>query len=449
VSRNREGRPWPLASAGLLLAVACAGGPRPTGHSEAVQGQVYAKPLDDVLAETQSLLVEQGWRVQRSGDQLATNWHLDGTGSAFGYLVDGERIDAGHCTVHIESLTAVSLGSPIEDREARSSNVSASVTAGSDKQEGVSTLTAPPGMVTLPRGRDEALEWALLQRVDPRAAKAIERLDARPERQPSADGGAAANATQAACPPPLSPAEAARLETRLVLLGDVPGTNEIPAFVAALACQAARGGVPVVVALELLRVDQPWVDTYFSSAGGAAVRAAFLASARSFGPAGLSGRGSGAVLALLDVLRGLRDGGLPLRVLAFDEAANAPSRNQARARTLEQARRSEPEALLLVVVERGAARTVRPAGEASEAASLGWYLARWGLRPLALDLRSPGGEAWACPSGGACGPTPVPGQAPPPDGPGQTLQFFPHPDAEGFAGTYVVGPLTASPPARP
>jgi hypothetical protein len=430
----------------ILLLAGCASGPQPTGHSEALQELVYAQPREDVLTEARGLLVAQGWRVQRAGDMLGTNWRRDGTGLASGYRVEATRVDASHCTVHIESLAAVALGPPIEDRQALTSNPAAPVMAGADRQEALSTLSGPPaGLVVLPRGRDEALEWALLQRLDARAAQAIERLAARPQGQPSGGGGEAGRRPAAACPQSLSPADAARVEARLVLLADVPGTAEIPAFVGALACQAAVAGTPVVVALELLRGDQAWVDTYFSSAGGAAERTAFLGVARSFGPAGLPGRGSEAVLALLDALRQLRDGGLPVRVLAFDEARTTAGRGQARARTLERARRAEPEALFLVLVERAAA-TVRPSETAEEEEPLGLYLARWGLRPLPLDVRSPGGEAWACPSG-KCGPTPAAGKAAASDGPGHAVQLFASPDAEGFLGAYAVGPLTASPPA--
>jgi hypothetical protein len=254
----------------------------------------------------------------------------------------------------------------------------------------------------------------------------------------------------AGCEPGLTGVDTPITERRVVLLGDVPGTNEIPDFVARLACEAARKGVPTVVALELLRVDQAQVDTYLHSRGTAADRATFLHAARTFDPAVSGGHGSEAVLKLLDRIRALRDAPLSVYVLAFDEAANAPAREKARASTLERERRLEPEALLLVVLERPQARTVLGPGEAPERAPLGWYLSRWGLRPLSLDVRSPGGQTWSCAAAG-CGPVAVAAQAKAPSagGPSHSVDLYPSPDAQGFQGGYSVGTLTPSSPAKP
>ena len=88
-----------------------------TGHPEAVvPSHLYAHPLDEVLRQAETLLVEKGWKVQRSGDELATNWvHLAAPASrseegpvatiatsapkpadVIGYRVYGERIDDGY-----------------------------------------------------------------------------------------------------------------------------------------------------------------------------------------------------------------------------------------------------------------------------------------------------------------------------------------------------------------
>ncbi len=317
---------------------------------------------------------------------------------------------------------------------------------------------APPGMVTLPRGRDEALEWALLQRLDPHAAQAIQSADARSHA--AAGAGTAAGATPPAAPGTasvapapgceLSGVDALIAERRFVLLADVPGTKEIPDFVGRLACQAVRKGAPMVVALELMRADQEWVDTYLASTGSPADHEAFLHVTRSFDPQASGGRGTQAVLELLDRVLTLRDAGFTLRVVAFGEASNAPETERSRASTLERVRRVEPDALLVAVVEGPQARTVLQTGEPADAAPLGWYLQRWGLRPLALDLRSPGGQTLSCVSPGraACGPVPVPAT---PRGPGtsRSVKLYSSPDAQGFQGEYSVGPLTASTLPKP
>jgi hypothetical protein len=459
----------------LTVLVGCATGQK-SGHTEAIESHVYARPLDDVLAAATTLLTQRGWRVERSGDQLGTNWRQDASGSAFGYRVEGERIDAAHCTLHIESLAASSFAPPPQDATASGrppgggmsnpsgtggdNNASGGRSTGWDGIDAPTTLgEAPPGLVILPRGRDEALEWALLQRLDPRAAQAIARADARghltaaPDAgagQPQA-GGAASLPLPAGCEPQVSGAETLIANRRLVLLAEVPGTNEIPDFVGRLACQAARNGVSTVLAVELLHRDQDWVETYLATRGTAADRAAFLEVTRSFDSLTPAGDGSAAVLKLIETVRVLRDAGLDIRIIAFDEAVNAVAREKARASSVEVARRIEPDALLLVVTQSASARTVLGPGETPETATLGWYLEHWGLKPVPLGLRSPGGQGWACtPAKGGCGPMAVPPLAmvPRPLESARSVELYARPDAQGFHGEYSVGTLTASPPPK-
>jgi hypothetical protein len=404
--------------------------------------------------------------VERSGDQLGTNWRVDASGAVQGYRVEGERVDEAHCSIRIEALTATSFAPPPSTSQGSGTNPSGTPTSargngganaasggrstGWDGVDGPSTLgEPPPGMVTLPRGRAEALEWALLQRLDARAARAIAHADARSKATP-ATALPVGPAAPPGCQPQPNGLEVPLSERRLVLLADVPGTNEIPDFVGRLACQAARRGVPTVLALELLRADQEWVDTYFASQGSAEDRVAFLQVTRSFDTSTSGGRGSEAVFKLLDRLRVLRDAGLPLHLVAFDEAAAAPHREKARASTLERVRRTNPEALLLVVVERSQARTVLHSGEAQDTAPLGWALAHWGLKPLSLDLVSPGGSAWSCPAGrGGCLPVGVPATAAKVLAGNRDVELYESPDPQGFGGDYSVGPLTASSAAAP
>jgi hypothetical protein len=51
----------------LTVLVGCATGQK-SGHTEAIESHVYARPLDDVLAAATTLLTQRGWRVERSGD---------------------------------------------------------------------------------------------------------------------------------------------------------------------------------------------------------------------------------------------------------------------------------------------------------------------------------------------------------------------------------------------
>ena len=438
-----------LLSVALLTCCATASKIGTAESTEAVENHVYALPADTVLTTTENVLVKNGFRVDRQGNQLGTDWRPEASGSLAGYRVVVDPIDADHCTVHVEMVAATGLGSGGGGRGGDSAL----------DPELYNTLNEPPpGLVAMPRGRDDAFEWALLRALDPKAAKAIAAGEQR-EGTGGTDGGtptplasgagtplpgAAAATSASSCGPAVPGADALSNGRRLVLLAAVPGTKEIPAFVAQLACQAATPGVPTVVALPLLRADQDWVDTYLSSAGKPADRTAFLHGARSFAPG--STAGSTAVLDLLDKLRTLRDAGLPLGVVAFDEPATTPSREKARASGIEQLRRADLESLFVVVVGQESARTKLRPGEAPDQAPLGWYLARWGLAPVALALHTPGGQHWACGSATQCGPAPVTAPAPGPGQPIPSLVVSSSPDAEGFQGSYAVGPLTASPP---
>jgi hypothetical protein len=472
-AKEREQALTPIAYrrarlAGLLCLASCASGQKTAGYTSSVEGYVYCLPLDEVLQETQALLVQKGWHVERSGDELGTGWRMDASGTALGYRVVGERIDDKHCSIRIERLAAASGGasprsSPITDAVGISADeedvrLTPGLGTGRDGMDAPTTLgNAPPGLLVVPRGEDEALEWAVLKRLDPRAAQALQSGQARSVAAASATGAATAVQPQAVAPlPPAAACEPVTgvdtpiAERRLVLLGDVPGTNEIPDFVARLVCTAALKGIPTVVALELQRVDQAPLDTFLHSRGTASDRAAFLRAARSFDSAVADGHGSEAVLKLLERLRALRDAPLSVHVLAFNEAVSVPAREKARASTLERERRLVPEALVLVVLQRSQARTVLGPGEAPERAPLGWYLSRWGLRPLALDVHSPGGQTWACFAAG-CGPVAVvpKAEAPSVAGPSHSVDFYPSPDAQGFQGAYSVETLTASSPAKP
>ncbi|MGO9829520.1 MAG: hypothetical protein ACLPJH_05225 [Myxococcaceae bacterium] len=428
---------------------------------------MYALPLDDVLTQTTALLSQQGWPVQRSGDKLVTSWLGNATGYAISYRVYGDRIDSRHCRIQVLRLVATPTNVYTEPRlsgwqmsQGRRGDYvpPPDITAADTPNESAAGTNPPFGLVVTQHARDQALELAFQEQIEPASvpsAQRTETLATALSQGSAADGGLAASPAPSGhrsapqnCEPRFTGVESPVVEKRLILLGDIPGTNEIPDAVRRLACQAAEMGIPTLVALELLQVDQEWVDTYFASGGSASDRAAFLQIARTFKRTG-SGQ-TQAVLGLLDRLRGLRDAGLSIRVVAFDVVATAPERSKTRASNLERLRRAEPDALLLVVVERSQARTTLGPSGTPESAPMGWYLSRWGLRPLSLDVHSPGGQRWSCKDSGPCGPVPVPATPSTTDSQSErTVMLFPKPDAEGFQGAYFVGPLTASSAPKP
>src|SRR5688572_21000605 len=84
-----------------------------------------------------------------------------------------------------------------------------------------------------------------------------------------------------ACPSPTKPAAQHHVPTfscgddlrglddvagagRVLLLGELHGTYEIPAFAAELACQAAHRYMDVQLGLEIPGIEQPAVDAYLA-----------------------------------------------------------------------------------------------------------------------------------------------------------------------------------------
>jgi hypothetical protein len=106
----------------------------------------------------------------------------------------------------------------------------------------------------------------------------------------------------------------------IVLLGELHGLQAVPAFAITLACRLAAAGTPVMLALEIPRQEQARIDAFLASNGGKPNEQALLDGPfwrREF----QDGRSSLARLALLDAARTLRAAGVPLRVVAVDDAS--------------------------------------------------------------------------------------------------------------------------------
>ena len=126
-----------------------------------------------------------------------------------------------------------------------------------------------------------------------------------------------ATSVLAAHPEPCQPIDGIRplLEPgTILLLGEIHGTEESPAFALHTACHAARSGLPVIVGLELRAVEQARVDAFLASSGTDEDRRALLAG--SVWQAGYQdGRASHAMVDLIDGLRVMRGEGHEVRVI--------------------------------------------------------------------------------------------------------------------------------------
>lgn len=273
-------------------------------------------------------------------------------------------------------------------------------------------------------------------------------------------GGCASRPAPVAAPeaPPKMPALACRdvagLDPLLapgagLLLGEMHGTAESPAFLGNAVCLALRAGRPVTTALEIPREEQDRVEAFLASAGTESDRDALLDSP--FWHADYQdGRRSEAMLSLLDELRRLRQGGRPLQVKLIDrvESPTAPEeRDRWMGEALAQAFDETPQGVVIALTGNLHTRVSPGTPWDPNYKPAGFVLAsrRPDLHVTSLDVSYQGGTAWFCTSAepASCGVRTVRGRAD-----AQTGRVVLHPQVtNGYYGFYEVGTLTASPPA--
>lgn len=251
--------------------------------------------------------------------------------------------------------------------------------------------------------------------------------------------------------------------TAVLLIGEMHGTRESPAFVEEVVCTALARRLSVTVALEIPHQEATRIDAFLASDGGAAARRALLVGPFWDGEF-QDGRRSVAKLELLDRLRGWRQQGLPVEVALIDqeERTSGPERDARMAERLAAAARAAdagPDAADAadaaggpVVVLTGNLHTRTVVGTPWDPSyELMGYLVERALPErsvVALDVASDGGTAWFCSAAEpeSCRVQQV--RTAPAEGEGLRVILDGRAAERGYDGFYSVGgALTASPPA--
>jgi hypothetical protein len=256
-------------------------------------------------------------------------------------------------------------------------------------------------------------------------------------------------ACAAASPRPDAPAipglETAAKPGRLVILGEIHGTAEAPAFVADAACQLARQA-RVHVGLELPAADNPALEAFLFGnedplLGGATFRREYQ-----------DGRTSQAMLGLLRKLRAARRSGLSIEVFFFDDPdrLGIEHRDEAMAENIAAQRARAPSDIFLIEVGNYHAKTSPGAPWDVSRHWMASYLVERDKSVVTLDVRGPVGTSWVCytPKKESCGVHKggtAEGRALPP-GPVKRSVILGG-ALDGYDGIFVVESLTASPPA--
>ena len=219
-----------------------------------------------------------------------------------------------------------------------------------------------------------------------------------------------------------------------VFLGEIHGTRQVPLFLGDLICLGVRKGLAVSVVLEW-NVDED-ARRYLHSTGSLEDRRALTAGPQ-WDPAIADGRSSEALVAFLERMRRLMARRAPISLVGFD-GHGGPAET---ASVLAARRTRAPDDLLLLVA--GNAHTCadpRCAPYRNEATAL---VDDHAWRVTSLVLSSAGGTFFGI--RGTRGVHRL--SAPPAPTPPRSIRLHPE-RRKGVDGTFSVGPLTASLPAR-
>jgi hypothetical protein len=223
----------------------------------------------------------------------------------------------------------------------------------------------------------------------------------------------------------------------LIVFGELHGTAESPAFVANVACLAARSEREVAVGLEVPRDLQPQLDRFLDSTGRPEDVAALVTGEHWSSQDGNASKG---LVGVIDEVRALRQAGSKARVFFFDVAAGASGdRDQSMA------------ARIGAEGDRNASgiTVARPGNFHAKTDSerwMSWHIARRHPELVTLNIGHAGGSAYICIMGGECGiHNGIKGQD---RGATPFVELFAAP-ADGYSGVYYLGGhITPSPPAN-
>lgn len=188
---------------------------------------------------------------------------------------------------------------------------------------------------------------------------------------------------------------------RLVVLGELHGTAEIPALAARLATAYAQQG-PLTLALEVPQGEQPAMDRYLDSDGSdAAWRALAGSPFWQVADDQHDGRRSVQMRQLIEVVRVLRTQGAAVGVLAYDvdkDAADAHDhhwRDARMAANLRAAALAQPGVLLVLTGNVHAMRT-RPSWAPPELQLAPMVSLLLDLQPFTVNITAASGQFWGC-----------------------------------------------------
>lgn len=233
-------------------------------------------------------------------------------------------------------------------------------------------------------------------------------------------------------------------QSRIIMFGELHGTEESPKAVSGLVCELVRAGAPVRLGIEATHTQGDALDAALTWP----ISESDLRSAAPDMWSVPDGRGSAAILQLLENVALWRSKGSDIKVFAFDSTFKGDDRGLSRSAVMAREVDAAAEGFdgAIVLLTGGYHIALNPPDRQNEGGSLASEVR---ARPvLTLDMVHRGGTAYVTVSFN--GGEPVTGAA----------NFkshsrigeansFQRSDSDPRKGYYFVGPITASPPAFP
>ena len=231
--------------------------------------------------------------------------------------------------------------------------------------------------------------------------------------------------------------------SRIVVIGEVHGSKEIPEFVGNLLCSLSKNAAPYILALEIPTEEQEKLDSYVNRLETVSFEFAFRDSFFWNRPLH-DGRSSLAVAHLIERVRQLIIAGAKLKLLAFDSRDYKTGKTAASfASTLEQVLTKTPDYKMIVLTGTNHA-AARPLSK--DVAQISDLALKYKMHNLLGFFR--GGYTWSCRGMTmeeiSCGKTEIASRLT--DIKFENSLFLGPIFAPSFSGAYFIDGLSSSPP---
>jgi hypothetical protein len=466
----------------LLLAslAGCARAARPDAAETTPRYEhIFYKPVEEAMASTRELLSSRGYTIEPTEDplMLLTGWLQPSTGAQGNgiferYVVVGLRVAPRQSVVRIFRARRVVTGNEVQvrdvkdklRREDREANEHDFKWKGVFDKEYHQTANLFEGRGMMHGARDLELEKELALRLESGAS--VETLagnvrEAVPERTVTREASFylqrwkedAADTAGSPCVRPVKGLGALLRPGLMLLVGEQLGSHEAPAVVGDMVCEVAGVGLPVTLGVAIAKGEQERLEAYLVSPGAPADQDELLRG-DFWRKATQDGRGSRAMMDLVDRVRSLRAAGLPVSLVAYGiETSSGSQRDLAMADMVWEQRQKRRQDVFIVLGGNVHMRTVRGVAWDAGFTPMAWHLRARDKGLVTLDLSYAQGSRWGCELDragqlrcGVVGATPTERVAAQP-GMQPYVQLFSTPTDEGFHGLLYVGALSPSMPA--